>query len=189
MNHQPYLDWVLADPNQPSEALSGDQRAALQEHLDDCLECRQLAAAWQSVEVELHRAPLLEPAAGFAHRWEARLETSRQRQHRRQSMAMFAASLGLALVLLSLLAIQVWPILQSPRLLLLTYLYQLIRWASVLGAVQQFLGSLLQGTALSLSPLGWVLTAGGLTLLAVLWVVSYRALTVPHSISMRSEIK
>lgn len=189
MTHQPYLDWLSADSHRPSEALSNDQRAALQDHLDACPECCRLAAAWQSVEVELQQAPFSEPAPGFTNRWRLHLEASRQRQHRRQSMVIFAASLGLALLLLALLAIQVWPIFQSPRLLLLTYLYQVFRWASVLGAVQQFLGSMLQGAALSLSPLGWMLAAGGLTLLVVLWVVSYRVLTSPHSIPIRSETK
>jgi hypothetical protein len=189
MTHQPYLDWLLADPDQPAEVLSSDQAAALQDHLDQCLECRRLAVAWQSVEVELQRAPLLEPAPGFTGRWQTHLEVSRQRQHRRQSMTMFAMSLGLALILLATLANLAWPLFQSPRLLVWTYLYQFVRWASLVNAAQQFMGSVLRGAAQSLSPVGWIFTAGGLTLLTALWVVSYRALTNPHSISIRSEIK
>jgi len=187
MTHQPYLDWLLVNPDRPIETLTSDQRAALQFHLDECLECQRLSAAWQAVNIELQAAPLMEPAPDFTARWQTRLEASRRRQHRRQSMIIFAMSLGLAFILLTILATLVWPIFQSPRLLLWTYLYQLVRWASLLSSAQQFISSILQGTALSLSPLGLIFAAGGLTLLAVLWVVSYRALTNPHSISTRSE--
>jgi predicted anti-sigma-YlaC factor YlaD len=189
MTHQPYLDWLLADSRRPEETLAADQKAALQGHLDDCPECRRLAAAWQAVDGELRAALVLEPAPGFTARWQTRLDVDRQSQRRRQSMTMFAVSLGLALVLFVVLLVLAWPVIQSPRLLLWTYIFQVIRWASLFAAVQQFTASLLRGAVAALSPLGTIFAVGGLSLMAVLWVVSYRVLTNPERILLRREIK
>lgn len=189
MTHQPYLDWLLADPHRPEEVLTADQQVALQGHLAACAECSRMAAAWQAVDRELQAAPARGPQAGFTARWQARLDVDRQKQRRRQSMTMFGVSLGLALVLFVLLTALAWPVIQSPRLLLMTYIFQLIRWASLFGAVQQFTAGILRGVVSGLSPLGLIFSAGGLCLAAVLWVVSYRVLTDPERISIRSEIK
>jgi hypothetical protein len=190
MNHQPYQEWLFVDPGQPEEALSGEQATALRAHLDECPECRQLSFAWISVADDLQSAVHFAPAPGFTGRWQDRLAADRlyQRQHihRRQSLVILGLSLGAAVLLFAALVFLAWPLLRSPSLLAWTYGYQLVHWASLVGATQQFLGSLLRAADIAVSPLSWVLAAGGLTLLSVLWVVSYRLLTQPRSIPIRN---
>jgi hypothetical protein len=190
MNHQPYHDWVFVDPHRPEEALTAEETSALRAHLDECTECRQWLFAWSSVEEDLQAAPQLAPTAGFAGRWQERLAADRLRQrerlHRRQSLVILGLSMGAAFVLLTTLIFLAWPLIKSPSLFVWTSIYQLLHWASIFGATQQFLGSLLHASNAAMSPVSWIFAAGGLTLLSVLWVVSYRLLTQPRSISMRN---
>jgi predicted anti-sigma-YlaC factor YlaD len=190
MNHQPYHDWMFVDPGQPEEALTVEQAAALRAHLDECNACRELSFALGSLEENLRTAAQAAPAPGFASRWQARLAADRLRQrqvlHRRQSLVILAASLGIALAILTVLVYQARPFIQSPNLLVWVSVYQLIRWASIFSATGQFLGSLARAADISISPLSWLFAAGGLTLLAVLWVVSFRLLTQPKAIRIRN---
>jgi predicted anti-sigma-YlaC factor YlaD len=190
MNHQPYQDWLFVDSGRPEEALSVEQAAALRAHLDECAACRQLSVAWRSVEEDLEAAPLLSPAPGFAGRWQNRQAADRlfqrSRQHRQQSLLILGISLGVAFVLFTALIYLAWPFVQSPRLLVWTSLYQLVHWVSLFDATQQFLGSLLRAADIAIPPLSWIFAAGGLTLLCVLWVVSYRVLTHPRSVYIRN---
>ncbi len=184
MTHQPYLDWLFIDPDQPMEALDAEQTAKLRAHLAECPECSQLDSAWQSVALELKKSPLASPKAGFASRWEARLEVERLKQHRRQSLGMLVFSLVGAFVLLAALVILAWPLVTSPGLVLWATVYQLMRWFSIIGVAQQFSTSVLRAADLSFSPMVWLFATGLLTMLGVLWVVSYRFLTIPRSVSV-----
>jgi len=189
MTHQPYLDWSFSDPTRPDETLTHAERVELQKHLDGCPECSRISEAWRAVEGELKNAPLLTPDAGFTSRWQIHLAADQQHQHHRQGILISAASLGLALALFTLLVFLAWPLLRSPQLLAWTYLYQFVRWVSILSAVQQFTSSLLRAASVALPPIVWVMMIGALALLGGVWVAAYHALTSPRKISTWSETK
>lgn len=185
MNHQPYLDWAFADPDNPDEALTSDQVKALQTHLDGCEQCRMAALAWDEVQQALDEAPVAAPPAGFTARWQRRLEARQAHDQRRQGFILLGTSLGLAFFLLALLIFLAWPLIQSPGLLLWAGLYQAARWLSIASTTQQFLGSLLQSVELPVSLLTWLLAAGLAGALCLAWVVSYRFLTQSGNIFVR----
>lgn len=178
MNHQFIEEWLFAD-----EPLTQQEKAQLQEHLSTCAACRQLASAWSDVEGSLHRAAVESPAPGFASRWQARLEADRLRLHRRQSLAILAFSLGGAVLLLASLLIVLWPMLNTPDVLLWVWLSRLLGLISLLEDIEQSVGALFHSASVAIPPLVWVLIAGLLTELAVLWVVSFRLLTNPRRVT------
>jgi len=184
MNHHPYREWLLASSKQPEDVLTQEQSVALQSHLDECSECRDLAQAWQTVEEELLHAPLVSPAPGFIARWQDRLVSDRQRRANQQGIVLMISSFGVGIFLVGVLVFLVWPLLSKPSLLAWTYLYQILRWISIFGAFQQFAGSLFHAADLpAMGPIVWIFIFGFITILSVLWVVYYRVLTNPRSVS------
>jgi anti-sigma factor RsiW len=183
MTHLPYEDWLLADPSE--EPLTPQQTAALQEHLQDCAECRALADALREVEGELRAAVVVEPEAGFSHRFEARLEADRQRLFRRQSLALLGFSVSGAILLLGILALLVWPLFEMPSILFWMMVYRLAGIFTYAQEAQDFFAAF-RNTFGAISPIWWVLFAGVLSELAVLWIVSLRLLTKPRKVPNES---
>lgn len=169
MYHRPFEDWLLEE-----EPLTTEQEAALQEHLQSCTNCSQLSKAWKVVEVDLHRAPMLAPQAGFADRWQTRLEADRRQLHRRQSFAALFFSLGGAALLFGSLAIMALPVLASPRLLLWTWVLRLLDQVFYASELQETFISLLHIQTGIISPGVWIVLAGVFSMLVAIWVASLR---------------
>ena len=113
-------------------------------------------------------------------RWQGRLEADSQRMQRKQSLAILGLSMAGAALLLGSLLIVLWPVLQSPQVLFWTWVYRLMGLYTTLGTIQEFTSVLLQ-TMFGVIPLiWWVIIAGILSELGVLWVVSLRWLTNPQ---------
>lgn len=189
MTHQPYLNWMMIDPDQPDEVLRPEQVVALQQHLESCPECSRLSLAWQAVERELKQPEQVAPAPGFSARWQARLETERSVRQRRHGYRLLALNVGLALAGLALLVVLAWPLLKSPQLYLWTIVYQVARWFSILSAARGFIDSLLQSVYLGPTPT-LILMAGGLVslvgALGLAWGASMRWLLQPRPAVVRS---
>lgn len=183
MIHQPYEDWLLANPARSEVALSTEQTAALRDHLAACEACRQLANAVSVVESHMQRASVLAPEPGFSGRWQARLEAERARAQQRQSLGLLALSASGAVLLLGVILAISWPMIKSPGLLALITLYQASRIAMLMGSSQRFLAGLLSSTGFSLPWTAWVLVVGVVCQLGVLWIVSYRLLINPRRVS------
>jgi anti-sigma factor RsiW len=180
MNHQIYQDWLFALED---EALDEQQTSTLQAHLQECIECRRLAQAWQNVEGLLRKSPLVGPQAGFAGRVQARVQADRQRAYRRQTI-LTLGFYGVGAVLLSALIIYLaWPWLRSPAMLGWAWLYRAFVAYSFFGAVGDFLSTMLRAAARVVPLAGWVLLVGLVSELGVLWVVSLRLLTNPRRVS------
>ena len=177
MNHLSE-EWLFGD-----EPLTNEEERQLAEHLDSCPECRQLAAAWREVESTLRYAGEESAAPGFATRWQQRLEADRLRMYRRQSLLMLAFSLGGAMLLLGSLVIVAWPLISMPKMLLWAWLYRALTLISVMESVDETVGQLFHSASMAIPPIGWVILAGLLTEMAVLWVVSFRVLTNPRRVS------
>lgn len=178
MKHQPFEDWLFS-----SEPLAPSETAALQAHLQNCDSCRQLSGAWIEVEDWLKRSPVVAPASGFVNRWQDRLAAEQQRLHRRQSLAMLGFSIGAAFLLFSSLVILTLPLLKEPNVLFWTSLYRLMSIFSVANTASDFLIGLGRSLPAGVPLIGWVLLAGVLSELCVLWVVSFRLLTNPRRVS------
>jgi predicted anti-sigma-YlaC factor YlaD len=177
MNHKLFEEWILQDGPPPQ-----DERLELQEHLQECGECRQLADAWRSAELQLRRASQAAPAAGFTARWQARLAADQQRLQRRQSLAVLAFALGAAALLLGSLLLVAIPAAGSWNLYFWSWLYRLLQTAAVMISLPLFLLSLLRAASQVVPLAGWVLAAGVMCQMMVLWVVSLRMLTQPRRI-------
>ena len=94
MSHQPFEDWIAGD-----EALTLEQRQALEIHLGGCPACEGLATSLAAVERTLGEAEAVAPEAGFGLRFAQRLERSRVRDMRRQGWGTFAIAVIAAALL------------------------------------------------------------------------------------------
>jgi hypothetical protein len=181
MTHQPYEKWIFSDRS--GSNLNHQEVTALQNHLNDCQSCRLLYDAWNEVEQELVPTSMLAPQPGFADRWQVRLQADRLKTHQRQTLTLLVISVTGALLLLGIMLNIVLPWIQTPRLLLWTWLYQLIRLFSIVGFTRGFIGAL-SNSVVNLIPLyGWIILTGLLSELAVIWVVSYRVLSNSRRVS------
>jgi hypothetical protein len=178
MNHKPAIDWLFEE-----DELSQTQSKMLQEHLAECDSCQVLAESYRQVAIALKRTEQVEPEAGFASRWQVRLQASRAKAHRRQIMATLAFMSGSILVLIGFLVFITWPWLRSPNLLLWTWIYQWITLFTYANALREVMVPAIWEIT-DLMPLAaWVFGFGFLSEMAVLWVVSYRLLTNPRRIT------
>ena len=183
MNHQLYEDWLFNSQEQDGELLTPEQNAELGEHLKDCTSCARLAASWEAVDAHLRSTAQLAPAPGFSARWQERLAQERRRAMRRQTALSLGLSLaGVALVSAGMLAFA-WPWLQAPETFFWAWLYKVIGLYGIAERAGGLLAVVLQPAARAIPLAGWVLLVGALTQLGVLWVASYRLLTIPRRIS------
>jgi hypothetical protein len=188
MNHQQYEDWLFTYYDERSkqrldERLSSTQEAELKTHLKECTDCRILADAWQVVDTQLSAAPLLGPAPGFVQRWEQYLQVDRQKVQRRQTVLVLGFSaFGVVVLLASMLMLMI-PLIQSPKALVWAGVYRLITWISYVQMAQDVVLPFFQAATSSVPAFWWLIFAGLLTQLGVLWVVSYRVLTNPWRIT------
>jgi hypothetical protein len=179
MNHKPAIDWLFEDPDELSQIQSDE----LQAHLGDCASCQELAESYRQLATALIKSEQVGPEAGFASRWQVRLQASRAKAHRRQIMATMAFVSAGSLVLIGLLVSIAWPWLRSPDLLLWTWIYQLITLFTYVNALREVVVPAIWEIT-DLMPLAaWVFGFGLLSEMAVLWVVSYRLLTNPRRIT------
>ena len=74
MDHRPFKDWLLNAQN-----LSADEQRQLNTHLQGCSSCTALA----EVNLTLKSVKMTAPAAGFAERFQLRLETQKKALRRR----------------------------------------------------------------------------------------------------------
>jgi hypothetical protein len=176
MTHQPFQDWLFED------TLDVAQADALRSHLETCVECRSLVGAFHQVERSLHAAPLVAPTQGFTLRWQSRLEAERGRLHHRQVKVAAVIGVSGALILLALLAILLWPLLDSLDALLWAGAYQAYLVFTFVRSASGTLGAFARSLAMVLPAAAWILALGLLTQASVLWVVSYRYMTNPRRI-------
>jgi predicted anti-sigma-YlaC factor YlaD len=176
MTHLPFQDWLFED------TLDATQADQLHSHLETCDECRELQAAFGQVENSLRRAPLVQPAQDFVIRWQGKLELERSRLHKRQIRLGFAFGLGGVVVLLGLLAILLWPLLDSLDALGWAIVYQLYLGLLYFRQIAETFAILAKALAPALPLVLSIVALGLLTQAGVLWVVSYRYITNPRRI-------
>jgi predicted anti-sigma-YlaC factor YlaD len=177
MSHFDYEAMIFADePLLPAESIE------LKNHLQGCEECRGLATAWQGVQADLGAAAIMEPEAGFAGRWQERLIIDRQRVHRKQVQSILGVSLAGALLLSLALAIIWLPVLDTPKVYLYAFLYQVLNVVVAADLMQGLVVGLIRSITSSVSLLTWVVLFGIVCQLGVLWLVSLRLATKTRSV-------
>jgi len=179
MNHKPAIDWLFVDQDE----LSQPQTRELQEHLAECESCQELAESYRQVTFAMKRSEQVGPEAGFASRFQMRLQLSREKAHRRQIIATLGFALGGIVVLAGVFILLAWPWLRSPSLLFWTWIYQLITMVTYANSLREVVVPALWGITDWMPMAAWVFGSGLLCELAVLWVVSYRLLTNPRRIT------
>lgn len=178
MKHQLFETWIFSD-----ERLNEQQQAQLQTHLAECESCRTLAGAWEQVEAELKSAVMVAPAAGFTQRWLERLDAQDARVQRRQTLAMLAFSVFASVMLLASLLLLLQPVFDAPLVVLWAGVSRLMTLYSLFEFGRGMLGAVFQSFSGATSFIWLTVFTGVMTLLAVLWVVSYRLLTVPRRVT------
>ena len=123
MDHRPFEGWLLNN-----QKLAADEKRQLNAHLQVCSSCTALA----EVNLALKSVKMAAPAAGFADRFQVRLEAQKKAMRRRN----FWGFVLLALTVLSVLTLIARPIItslvQSPVNLLASWLGSLLSfWASL----------------------------------------------------------
>jgi predicted anti-sigma-YlaC factor YlaD len=172
MNHQPFEDWLFAD-----YTLSSSEKAALEQHLQVCDACRELAGAWGEIEMLFRRAPLVQPEVGFAQRWHTRLANQQEKRQRRQTLGLFAFYVGGAAILLLMLILMAVPFLQSPAPIILALAVRFTSWFSIIDVVIEFMSTLLK-TIYSVVPTTlWIGIGVALLSLCFIWIIAFRRLT------------
>jgi anti-sigma factor RsiW len=108
MKHLPFETWLFEDdPLSPGNALE------LQDHLETCEHCSELAAAWGEVTYQLNTAQALAPAPGFTARWRALLKTQRvEKGHRNLRLVVLFVAIGIV-ALTAIIGSELIPVLTS----------------------------------------------------------------------------
>ena len=177
MNHYKYEAMIFTE-----EPLQPEAQAELLAHLDSCGECRSLATAWLGVQRDLTAAPVQAPAAGFAGRWEQRLERDRQQVHHRQVLGSLGLSLAGALFLILALVFFLTPVFETPKVYLYAFLYQALNMVVAADMMQNLLFGFARSVASPITVVIGLILVGIVSQLGVLWLASIRLATKTRSV-------
>jgi hypothetical protein len=177
MSHHPYEDLIFSD-----QELTKQEAMALNDHLQECDACYQLSVASKEIEGWLDEAKMIEPEPGFMTRWQISFEAQKRQSEFRQNRAMLISTIGGGVVIFAAIIYLIWPMIQSPKVYLVTYLYQILSLFSVANLVQGFVSGLSSSLDNGITWLLLTLGAGLITLLSVIWVVSLRVLSRPRRV-------
>ncbi|MEA3441313.1 MAG: hypothetical protein U9R58_13630 [Chloroflexota bacterium] len=179
MNHKPYQEVIFSD-----RELTCDEADLLQDHILQCDDCYQLSTAWSAVEHELQTPQMVDPEPGFVARWQVRLEAEQKRRQNQQNLIMLSTTWGATAALLIAIVYLAIPLIQSSKVVLYTYLYQLLNLFSVVTFVQSLSSGLMDGLTSGIPWVAIVFAVGLITIMGVLWVVSLRVLTKSRSVTL-----
>jgi len=171
-NHQPFEDWLLSD-----STLSEQENLQLEEHLDTCETCRQLSAAWRSVEQQFSVAMQISPAPGFTERWQGLLAEDLDKKFRQQTVVTLAIFGIGTLVLFGLLSLFLFPVIQTPLPYLLTSLYRVTLVVASAGNLFSAVSKALQKIITVAPPSVWVMVVVALISSISIWFISIQKLT------------
>ena len=178
MNQNHLESWLF---NQ--DELTLDQKAARLDHLHDCESCRILSEAWRQLEEQLSKSQTVIPEPGFTSRWRERVEVDRELSYQHQTLLILTLSFCGVVILLTGVGIFAWPWLRTPNLILWTVMYQLYTYFVFAQETGEFMLTVLDSFARITPTVFWIFLAGIISQLGVLWIVTYRLLTIPRSIT------
>jgi hypothetical protein len=166
MSHQPYETWLLDEAE-----LSSDQAQALQDHLQECEQCRELQKTWKNLDVTIQSSPMVSPQPGFSRRWRASLAERRARQQVLQVRRLFIGLIVAALITLLLLAVVIF--LTTSPVNLLVAVFEGVTNLIIRGnQFQRIIVPWLKSVPLIIPIAGWVAFSSALSLLSLVWIFS-----------------
>ena len=183
MNHQNYEEWLFYDPENPDEQLSNEEALELEEHIEGCPSCRLLLNAWNEVKVELNLAPQVSPEPGFTGRWLNHLERINHYENRKQVVRVILFSFIGISVFLGMMIVLLWPIISSPNIIFWTVYDRFSNLYSLVYIVLTSMTALINASVRFVPVSLWIFLIGIIFELGVIWIVSYRALTLPRRIT------
>jgi hypothetical protein len=174
MNHRPFEDWLLDD-----QLLNPQQKRELQAHVRSCVSCAAIAES----NLALHSAQRVEPAAGFADRFQVRLEKRRREQRWRQVIGTLVLVIGGLALVYWLAGPFLMEIFRSPAGWIsagISYLLFILTSVQVAGEATSILLRVLPGF---ISPAGWLALVLGTAGLGSLWTLSmWRVARAPQGV-------
>ena len=176
MNHQPFRDWILSD-----EKLSAEQIIEMQEHLQSCESCRQTEVAWLEVESAFHKVPQVQPAPGFTNRWHTHVAEYLEHEQKRRGWMMIGLIVIIIISMLGLLLTQLWSLIQAPGPYLVMWFTRLFGMVSILYTFQDIFSSF-SGNIPLYTVVGMFFLVGIISFMSVLWLATYRKLSVARRI-------
>lgn len=172
MNHQPFRGWLFSE-----DELTVEQAQALRDHLDGCEACRQVESSWKEVEAVMDRSTQLMPAPGFVGRWQIRLVEHQQHQQRMRGWYLIGATSLVVISLFVLVVLQLQSLLTAPDTFLAAIFDRLMQVLSIFFTIRNMVGSIpLPSPIYSL--LGMVFLVGIISFMSVLWLATYRKISL-----------
>lgn len=164
MEHQPFETWITDDAERTAE-----QMRALQAHLQECAQCRQLLHGWQAARESIRQMPQASPAPGFSRRFQASLAERRAYQQRLQTRRTF---LGLSAVAVIAFLVLIGKLLltSSPVNLLVKIIESVLGTLTGLRTLQQLVFSWLQVVPFTIPLVLWILFSIGFVILVAGWL-------------------
>jgi hypothetical protein len=175
MSHQPFRDWLLSE-----EKLSADQIQQLQEHIQSCESCKQTEIAWLEVESAFQKIPQVQPAPGFTNRWQTHLAEYKEKKQERTGWITIGFTVVIIISLLGSLITQLWSLIHAPGPYLAEWFTRAFSLVAIYLTVQDMMRSF-SGT-LPFFILGIFFLVGIVSFMSVLWLATYRKLSLARRI-------
>ena len=172
LNHPPFNDWLLSN-----EILTPERDRLLQDHLRTCPECGQVNLALNEVRFMFRESGQVNPSNGFTDRWKVRFDLLQERNKKRNAWILFGVAGGTAVLFLAILVWRVFGLINSPIVILTSLVYM---W-TLSQVYLRNLGELLRISIRfipTISVISFIFFTGFCSLVSVLWVVTYRKLTM-----------
>jgi hypothetical protein len=166
MRHQPFETWIIAE-----QPLDPDQARALQSHLLECEDCRQLSTGWAGARASLSAAAQAAPAPGFTRRFQSHLAERRYHQQQLQIRRTFLFLLsGSVASLMALVAFLLFVITPSGLFVsAFRSLTQVLVWWNNL---QSMYLPLVQSLPIYVPIALWIIFTTSLSVFSVIWIAS-----------------
>lgn len=155
------------------ETLQDDDRVRLESHLQECAQCALLSDNLQAVETVLRSAPSLEAPAGFAARFQIRLEKARKRKKAR--LLFLTTVLSVLGVLVAIGFIGYGLVSSGPTIFswILKTVNQMYWLGSVFDVVMDTVILFLETLLTQLPLVTLLLVSAAISLLSLTWVTSF----------------
>ncbi|HET7009830.1 MAG TPA: hypothetical protein VFI11_03560 [Anaerolineales bacterium] len=164
--HRPFEDWILGEI-----PLSAQDSQALRLHVSKCVECRGLADGWDHARNRLTTAGMIGPSKGFAQRWSQR-QATRLPAGRRGVWIMLAFYLSGSLIAAGLVAGQILAALNSPSLVLQSWIRELVHWSLWIRVGGDILEAMSRALPTESIAALWLALAAASSGLIVIWAAS-----------------
>jgi hypothetical protein len=167
MKH-PRYEALLFEP----DPLEDDEKAALEEHLQECEHCLAVSTSWNELEGKMRSTTFVEPTAGFTDRFRNRLAVYKRRKQERLTLAVILAIFTSLIVVAIFAGVELLSIVPTILSFLLKVASGLAQLGGLLMILWDFILVLIEGISQAV-PAGLLLAISTVASgLAIIWIVS-----------------